>query len=144
MLFVTMVDLPGYRVTAVLGEVMGVTVRSRNLFSQMGAGLKAMVGGELKGMTENLYNSRMEATNRMIEQAQARGANAVIAVRYDGGSIGDTWSELCAYGTAVIVEPIAEGPGATPQSIQQAMGGNTPAAPQPPVQYPAQPSPPLY
>jgi len=118
MLVVTMVNVPGYRITAVLGEVMGVTVRSRNLFSQMGAGFKSIAGGELRGMTENLYNSRMEATNRMVSEAQQRGANAVIALRYDGSSLGNTWSELCAYGTACVIEPIAEGPESTPQSIQ--------------------------
>jgi len=160
MLVVTMIDVPGYRVTAVLGEVMGVTVRSRNVFSQMGAGFKSIAGGELKGMTENLYQSRMEATNRMVEEAKQRGANAVIALRYDGGSIGNTWSELCAYGTAVIIEPIAGGPEATAQSMQHASGGNAQPAPQPmpqpapqampqampqpPGPPPAQPSPPLY
>jgi len=156
MLVVTMIDVPGYRVTAVLGEVMGVTVRSRNVFSQMGAGFKSIAGGELKGMTENLYQSRMEATNRMVEEARQRGANAVIALRYDGGSIGNTWSELCAYGTAAIIEPITEGPEATGQSMQHAAGGASQAAPpsmpqpapqampQPPGPPPAQPSPPLY
>ena len=120
MLVVTMVDIPGYRVSAVLGEVMGVTVRSRNVFSQMGAGFKSVVGGELRGMTDNLFQARMEATNRMVQEAQQRGANAVIALRYDASSIGNTWTELCAYGTAAVIEPIREGPEATAQSIQHA------------------------
>ncbi|MCL2802979.1 MAG: YbjQ family protein [Micrococcales bacterium] len=120
MLIVTMNDIPGYRVTAVLGEVMGVTVRSRNVFSQMGAGFKSMAGGELKGMTENLFQARMEATNRMVEEAVRRNANAVIALRYSASSIGDTWTELCCYGTAAMIEPIGQGDAATPQSAQDA------------------------
>jgi uncharacterized protein YbjQ (UPF0145 family) len=120
MFVVTMNDIPGYRVTAVIGEVMGVTVRSRNMFSQMGAGFKSMVGGELKGMTANLFETRMEATTRMVAEAQVKGGNAIIAVRFDGGDLGGTWSELCAYGTAVVVEPITTGDAATPQSVQHA------------------------
>jgi uncharacterized protein YbjQ (UPF0145 family) len=98
---VTTNDLPGYRIDEVLGEVWGLTVRSRNAFSQIGAGLKSMLGGELKGMTKALYDSRNEVMNRMIEQAQERGANAVIAMRFDTSEMGDTWTEICAYGTAV-------------------------------------------
>jgi uncharacterized protein YbjQ (UPF0145 family) len=121
MIVVTMNEIPGYRVDAVIGEVMGVTVRSRDMFSQMGAGFKAMVGGELKGMTANLYESRMEATSRMVQEATARGANAVIAVRYDASDLGGTWTELCAYGTAAVVAPVPHGaPGSTPQSAAHA------------------------
>jgi uncharacterized protein YbjQ (UPF0145 family) len=113
--------IPGYRVDAILGEVMGVTVRSRDMFSQMGAGFKAMVGGELKGMTANLFQSRVEATNRMTAEAQARGGNAVIAVRFDASDLGGTWTELCAYGTAAVVTPIPAGQdGSTPQSAADA------------------------
>ncbi|MDR2566120.1 MAG: YbjQ family protein [Bifidobacteriaceae bacterium] len=121
MIVVTMNEIPGYQVDAILGEVMGVTVRSRDMFSQMGAGLKAMVGGELKGMTSNLYESRVEATNRMTAEAGARGGNAVIAVRFDASDLGGTWTELCAYGTAAVVSPIPAGmPGATAQSASAA------------------------
>ena len=101
MMVVTTNDLPGYRVDEVLGEVWGLTVRSRNAFSQMGAGLKSMFGGELKGMTKALYDSRNEVMNRMVEEAQRRGANAILAMRFDTSEMGDMWTEICAYGTAV-------------------------------------------
>ncbi len=103
LLVVTTNDLPGYRVDEVLGEVFGLTVRSRNAFSQMGAGLKSMFGGELKGMTKALYDSRNEVMNRMISEAEARGANAILAMRFDTSEMGDVWTEICAYGTAVRV-----------------------------------------
>ena len=99
MLVVTMNDLPGWEIQRVCGEVMGLTVRSRNAFSQLGAGLKSLVGGELKGMTQNLVNSRTEVMNRMIEEARSRGGNAIIAMRYDTSEMGDVWTEICAYGT---------------------------------------------
>jgi len=101
----TMNDVPGYRVTQVFGEVFGLTVRSRNAFSQMGAGFKSILGGELKGMTKNLQDSRLEVVQRMIEEAAARGANAVLAMRFDTSEMGGNWTEICAYGTAVIIEP---------------------------------------
>lgn len=102
-LCVTTNDVPGYRVDAVLGEVFGLTVRSRNAFSQMGAGLKSIFGGELKGMTKALYDSRNEVMQRMIEEARNRGGNAILAMRFDTSEMGDVWTEICAYGTAVQV-----------------------------------------
>jgi uncharacterized protein YbjQ (UPF0145 family) len=107
MLISTMNDVPGYRVTQVFGEVFGLTVRSRNAFSQMGAGFKSILGGELKGMTKNLQDSRLEVVERMVEEASARGANAVLAMRFDTSEMGGNWTEICAYGTAVVVEPAA-------------------------------------
>ena len=110
MLISTMNDVPGYRVTKVLGECFGLTVRSRNAFSQFGAGLKSLAGGELKGMTKNLETSREEVVQRMAEEAEeaeARGANAVLAMRFDTSEMGGNWTELCAYGTAVVIEPSA-------------------------------------
>lgn len=103
MLISTMNDLPGYQVTEVLGEVFGLTVRSRNVGSQMGAQFKSLMGGELKGMTKNLADSRREVITRMTEEAQARGADAVLAMRFDTSEMGGTWTEICAYGTAVKV-----------------------------------------
>lgn len=94
-------DLPGYEIEEVMGEVFGLTVRSRNIGSQIGAGLKSLVGGELKGMTKVLISSRDEVTQRLVEQAEAKGANAVLAFRFDTSEIGGTWTEICAYGTAV-------------------------------------------
>src|SRR5438309_4964364 len=74
---------------------------SRNAFSQMGAGLKSMFGGELKGMTKALADSRAEVVQRMTEEAEAKGANAIVAMRFDTSEMGETWTEICAYGTAV-------------------------------------------
>ena len=96
-------DLPGYAIDEVLGEVFGLTVRSRNVGSQIGASLKSMVGGELKGMTKMLLEGRAHAQQRLEEEAIARGANAVIAFRFDSSELGTTWTEICAYGTAVRV-----------------------------------------
>jgi len=100
-LITTMNDIPGYTVEEVYGEVFGLTVRSRNIGSQMGAGLKSILGGELKGMTKALETSRLEVIERMVDQAEAKGANAVIAMRFDTSEMGGTWTEICAYGTAV-------------------------------------------
>lgn len=105
MLISTMNDVPGYKVTRVLGECFGLTVRSRNAFSQIGAGLKSLVGGELVGMTKNLENSRQEVLERLVQAAEARGGNAVLAMRFDTSEMGGNWTEICAYGTAVVVEP---------------------------------------
>jgi uncharacterized protein YbjQ (UPF0145 family) len=99
-------DLPGYEVTEVLGEVFGLTVRSRNLGSQIGAGLKALAGGELKGMTKNLVSSRQEVIDRMVTEAQMKGGDAVLAMRFDTSEMGGNWTEICAYGTAVRVRRI--------------------------------------
>jgi uncharacterized protein YbjQ (UPF0145 family) len=101
MLIATTNDLPGYDIVTVYGEVFGLTVRSRNAFSQMGAGLKSLVGGELRGMTRNLEQSRQEVIDRLAEAAAARGANAVVAMRFDTSEMGGVWTEICAYGTAV-------------------------------------------
>ncbi|HKT45676.1 MAG TPA: YbjQ family protein [Gaiellaceae bacterium] len=103
MIVTTMNDIPGYTVDEVFGEVMGLTVRSRNIGSQIGAGLKSIVGGELKGMTKALVSSRRQVMERMIEEADAKGANAIIAMRFDTSEFGTGWTEICAYGTAVKV-----------------------------------------
>ncbi|HEX6953017.1 MAG TPA: YbjQ family protein [Gaiellaceae bacterium] len=103
MIVTTMNDIPGYEVEDVFGEVMGLTVRSRNIGSQLGAGLKSLVGGELKGMTKALIDSRRQVMERMIEEAEAKGANAIIAMRFDTSDMGGQWTEICAYGTAVRV-----------------------------------------
>jgi uncharacterized protein YbjQ (UPF0145 family) len=99
-------DMPGYEVTEVHGEVFGLTVRARNIGSQMGAGLKSLVGGELKGMTKMLAEGRMHATERLVEEATAKGANAILAFRFDTSELGSTWTEICAYGTAVTVNKV--------------------------------------
>jgi uncharacterized protein YbjQ (UPF0145 family) len=101
MLITTMNDIPGYEIEEVFGEVFGLTVRSRNVFSQLGAGLKSILGGELKGMTKALVDSREQVTQRMVEEAEAKGANAIVAMRFDTSEMGSDWTEICAYGTAV-------------------------------------------
>jgi uncharacterized protein YbjQ (UPF0145 family) len=102
-LIVTTNDVPGYRVQQVIGEVFGLTVRSRHLGSQIGAGLKSLVGGELKGLTKTLVETRNQAMERLIEQARARGANAVLTMRFDVTEAADVGTEVCAYGTAVVI-----------------------------------------
>ncbi len=103
MIISTMNDLPGYEIQEVLGEVFGLTVRSRNLGSQIGASLKSLAGGELKGMTKMLSEGREHATERLVEEAEAKGADAILAFRFDTSELGTTWTEICAYGTAVKV-----------------------------------------
>jgi len=101
MIITTMNDLPGYEIEEVYGEVFGLTVRSRNIGSQIGAAFKSLAGGELKGMTKMLADGRAHASARLTEEAEAKGANAVIAFRFDTSELGNTWTEICAYGTAV-------------------------------------------
>ncbi|NTW40913.1 MAG: YbjQ family protein [Cellulomonadaceae bacterium] len=120
MIVVTTNDIPGYRVQAVLGEVMGLTVRSTNIGANFTAGFRAIGGGEIPEYTKIMYESRAEVMRRMVHEAEQRGANAITAMRFDTDSI-NQFSEVCAYGTAVIVEAIPAGePGATGQSAQQA------------------------
>lgn len=96
--------VPGYVVTRHLGLVQGNTVRAKHIGRDIMAGLKNIVGGELTGYTELLEDARSEATNRMIAEAQALGANAIVNIRYSTASIADSASELYAYGTAVHIE----------------------------------------
>jgi len=106
-LITTSFDLPGYDITAVQGEVFGLTVRSRNIGAGCLAGLRSIGGGEIPEFTKLLTQSRNEAMARMVEQARALGGNAIVAMRFDSGAIGQ-WSEICAYGTAVWVQPVSD------------------------------------
>lgn len=99
-------DIPGYEVTEVLGEVFGLTVRSRNFGSQLGAAFKSLAGGELRGMTKNLADSRHEVLERMVQEAEGRGGDAVLAMRFDTSEMGANWTEICAYGTAVKIRKL--------------------------------------
>ncbi|HLW96939.1 MAG TPA: YbjQ family protein [Solirubrobacteraceae bacterium] len=101
MIISTMNDLPGYEIEEVLGEVFGLTVRSRNIGSVIGAALKSLFGGELRGMTKMLAAGRDSATERLVSEAEAKGANAIVAFRFDTSELGSLWTEICAYGTAV-------------------------------------------
>ncbi len=127
MMVVTTNDIPGWEIQRVLGEVFGLTVRSRNAFSQLGAGFKSMFGGELQGMTKNLGESRNEVMGRMLEHARSKGGNAVIGMRFDTSEMGETWTELCAYGTAVVAIPVSD----EAKQTAQAMGYGGPGGPPP-------------
>jgi uncharacterized protein YbjQ (UPF0145 family) len=102
----TMNDLPGYEVVEVHGEVFGLIVRARNVFSNLGAGLRTVFGGEAKGYTSLLSDSRNQAVDRLRDAARETGANAVLAMRFDCNEIADIMSEVAAYGTAVTVRKI--------------------------------------
>ena len=93
----------GYRVTETKGQVFGLVVRSRGLTGNIAAGLRSLVGGEIHEYTELLEDTRRQALDRMIENASLMGANAVISMRFDSSELGNTMSEIVAYGTAVVV-----------------------------------------
>jgi len=105
-LIATTNEIAGHEIEEVYGEVFGLTVRSRNIGSQFGAGLKSIFGGELKGMTKALVDSREQVVQRMVEEAEAKGANAIVAMRFDTSEMGQNWTEICAYGTAVRVRKV--------------------------------------
>ena len=102
---VTTNNVPGYEVTEVYGEVFGLIVRSRNLFSNIGASFRTVFGGEVKGYTRLLADTREQALDRLRNEAAAKGANAVLMMRFDSGDIGGVMNEVVAYGTAVKVKP---------------------------------------
>jgi uncharacterized protein YbjQ (UPF0145 family) len=124
-------EIPGYRVVRVLGAVYGMTVRSRNWAASMGMAIKSLAGGELQWFTNmvrfplclrnpripsslqlltfsQLYSARNDAVSRLIAETGERGGNAIIAMRFDASDLGG-WAQVCAYGTAVIVEKIEDG-----------------------------------
>jgi uncharacterized protein YbjQ (UPF0145 family) len=103
LLIVTTNDVPRCYIAKVHGDVFGLTVRTRNMFSNAGAGLRTFRGGEAAGYTKLLTASRNEARGRLIEAARDFGANAVVAMRFDCNEIGDIMTEIAAYGTAVTV-----------------------------------------
>ncbi|GET11508.1 heavy metal-binding domain-containing protein [Ligilactobacillus agilis] len=100
MLVTTTEQIPGKNYE-VLGEVFGVTTQSRNVVSDFGAGIKNIVGGEIKGYTRMLQTSREKALGRMVAEAKDKGADAVVMMRFDSGSIGGDMQSVVAYGTAV-------------------------------------------
>lgn len=107
-LLVTSNDIPGFRITEVHGVVFGLTVRARNAFSNMGAGWRTVFGGEVQGYTKLLADTRLEAEARLRYAASQVGANAVTAVRFDTGEIGDIMNEVACYGTAVTIERLPD------------------------------------
>lgn len=98
--------LDGYRITRNLGVVRGITVRSRSIFGTIGAGFQTLVGGNISIYTKLCEQTRAEAFDIMIQHASEIGANAIIGTRYDATEIGPGVTEVLAYGTAVVVEPV--------------------------------------
>jgi len=106
MIVVTTENLSGYRVVEVKGQVFGVVVRSRGLAGNIMAGLRSIIGGEITEYTSLLEEARRHAVDRMVKNAQHMGGNAIVMMRFDSSEMGQTMSEIVAYGTAVIVEKI--------------------------------------
>jgi uncharacterized protein YbjQ (UPF0145 family) len=99
-------DLPGYEIVEVHGEVFGLVVRARHVFSNIGAGFRTVFGGEVKGYTSMLSDSRNQAIERLRDHTRELGGNAVLAMRFDCNEIADLMSEVAAYGTAVTVRKL--------------------------------------
>jgi len=106
MIIVTTENIANHKVVEVIGPVFGLTVRARGLGKDIVASLKGLVGGEINQYTEMLEDARKQSIDRMVESANAMGANAIIMMRFDSGEIGQNMSEIIAYGTAVKVEEV--------------------------------------
>src|ERR1700719_34129 len=108
MLVATTEGVAGYRTKQTLGQVFGVVVRSRGLGGNIMAGLRSIVGGEIHEYTQLLEDARRHAVDRLVQNATAMGGNAVLMMRFDSAEIGQTMSEIVAYGTAAFIERMAE------------------------------------
>ncbi len=108
MIIVTTEGIAHYRVVQTLGHVFGLVVRSRGLGGNIMAGLRSLGGGEITEYTEMLEEARRHALDRLEQNATAMGANAVVRMQFDSSEIGQTMSEIVAYGTAVIVEAVGD------------------------------------
>ena len=106
MIVATTENIAGYKTVKTLGQCFGVVVRSRGLGGNIVAGLRSIVGGEIHEYTQLLEQTRREAIDRMVANANLMGANAIIMMRFDSSEIGQTMSEIVAYGTAAVVEPV--------------------------------------
>lgn len=106
MIVATTENLVGYNVKEVKGQVFGVVVRSRGLGGNIVAALRSLVGGEIHEYTAMLEDSRKQALDRMIKNAANMGANAIVMMRFDGSELGQSMTEVVAYGTAVVVEKL--------------------------------------
>jgi uncharacterized protein YbjQ (UPF0145 family) len=105
MIVATTPYLAGHRVVETKGQVYGLVVRSRGLGGNIAAGLRSLAGGEIKEYTQLLEDTRRQAIDRMVENATLMGADAVISMRFDSSEMGNTMTEIVAYGTAVTVQP---------------------------------------
>ena len=106
MIVVTTEEVTGHRIVEMKGQVFGLVVRSRGLGGNIMATLRSLGGGEIIEYTQLLEDARRHAVDRMIQNATAMGANAVIRMQYDSSEIGTTMSEIVAYGTAAVIEPV--------------------------------------
>jgi uncharacterized protein YbjQ (UPF0145 family) len=113
MIVVTTPSLSGYRVVESKGMVFGLVVRSRGLGGNLMASIRSIGGGEIHEYTSLLEDTRRQALDRLVQNATMVGANAVLSMRFDSSEIGQTMSEIVAYGTAVIVAPDASAPAAS-------------------------------
>jgi uncharacterized protein YbjQ (UPF0145 family) len=104
MIIVTTENVAGYRVKKTLGQAFGVVVRSRGIGGNIIAGLRSIIGGEIKEYTQMLEEARRHAIDRLSSNARAMGANGIIMMRFDSSEMGQTMSEVVAYGTAVVLE----------------------------------------
>lgn len=108
MIITTTENIPGHKVTKVIGPCFGLIVRSRGIGSDIMASLKSLVGGEIKQYTAMLEDSRREAMDRLVRNAQEMGADAIVMLRFDSGEAGQNMSEVFAFGTAVKIEKLHE------------------------------------
>ncbi len=115
----TTFDLPGYRIMEHLGVVLGITVRSRSIVRTVGASLQTLVGGNITAWTQLCNEARHEAFEIMAQHAAALGANAIVGMRYDATEIASGVTEVLAYGTAVVVEPITSTATAADSSVTE-------------------------
>src|SRR5699024_6941426 len=104
MIIVTTNEVPGKEVTETLGLVQGSTVKAKHVGRDIGASLKTLVGGEIKGYSDLMSEARSIAKKRMVKEAESLGANAIVAMRYQTSQVMNTASEIIAYGTAVVIE----------------------------------------
>ncbi len=109
MLCATTENVAGYRVRETLGQCFGVVVRSRGIGGNIMAGLRTIIGGEIPEYTQLLEEARRHAVDRMVKNATTMGANGILMMRFDSSEIGQTMSEIVAYGTAVVLEPVSTG-----------------------------------
>ncbi|MGH9415348.1 MAG: heavy metal-binding domain-containing protein [Terriglobales bacterium] len=105
MLVTTVENVSGHKTLRVMGQVFGVVVRSRSLVGNVAAGLRSLAGGEITEYTHLVEDTRRHAIDRMVENAKLMGANAVVMMRFDSSEMGQTMSEVVAYGTAVVLDP---------------------------------------
>lgn len=122
-----MMDLPGYRITKVLGAVYGITVRSRNIAAGLTMVAKSFIGGELQWFTSMMYACRNDSISRCVSETRSRGGNAIICLRFDTSDLGG-FAQSCAYGTACVVEKIEDARVEAPQLLSDVKMPTAPVA----------------